>query len=104
MSNKSLNLLSSLIAAEGTPLGDLAREAQTRMSLTDHIRAGLPRDIADQVHGCNLRDDGTLVVIAATPEWGARLRFESMQMLALCRERFPGTTQVKIRVARESGT
>ena len=99
MSSKSLKSLTELISDSGSSLQRLAKQAQSRVSLTEHIRAGLTDELADRFLGCNLRDDGTLVVIATSPEWAARLRFESDRLLSLCREHYPATQRVKIRVA-----
>lgn len=98
MLKKTPKPLSELISATDSPLGQLAEEARSRLELTDHIRKGLPAELASQMTSCNLRSDGTLVVIASGPEWAARIRFESSLILSLSRERNPKTTQVKVRV------
>jgi len=79
-------------------LRKLADEARSRVDLGDTIRAGLPEPLDRHVEACNLRDDGTLVVLTSSPEWAARLRFEGERMLAHCRRRYPATTRILIRV------
>ena len=77
-------------------------EAQSRIELADKIRAGLPEPLDQHIEACNLRDDGTLVVLATNPEWAARLRFESDKMLSHCRQQHPGAARVKIRVQNQT--
>ncbi len=100
MSSNKPKSLSELIATQHGSLNRLAAEATRRLELTDRLRNALNADTAAQIAGCNLRDDGTLVVLATSSEWAARLRFESDKLLTACREVHPGTTKVRIRVAQ----
>ena len=47
---------------------------------------------------CNLDHDGILTVRATSPEWAARFRFETEQILIRCRQRHAETRSVKIGV------
>jgi hypothetical protein len=88
-----------MISNAHSSLGRLAADAQAKLGLTDHIRAGLPADLASQMASCNLDSDGILTVRATGSEWAARFRFETGNILALCRQRHPETRSVKIGVA-----
>ncbi len=102
MSSNKPKSLSELLAAKQGTLSQLAAEATRRLELTDRLRSALSPDTATRMTGCNLRDDGTLVVLATSSEWAARLRFESETLLSVCREIHPGTTKVRIRVAHSA--
>jgi hypothetical protein len=98
MSNKELKPLAGLIGAANSGLGKLARAAQLRTDLSDHVRKHLdPSLVAGFMH-CDLRDDKTLVVTATSPEWAARLRFASTQFIELSQQQGQDVTAVKVRV------
>jgi hypothetical protein len=99
MSSNDPKSLADIISVTQSSFGRLASEARARLGLTDHIRAGLPADLAGQMISCNLDPDGILIVRTTGPEWAARLRFESEKILVLCRQQHPKTKSVKIRVA-----
>jgi hypothetical protein len=99
MSNNDPKSLSDILSSEESALGRLAREARTRLDLSDYIRAGLPPDLSIQMTGCNLDANGILIVRTNSPEWAARFRFESRKILDLCRDRHPETQSIKVRVA-----
>lgn len=100
MSDLRPKSLSGLVTDKGSALGRLAGEAAARVALTDHLRSGIDQELAPYLAGANLRADGTLVILAAGPEWAARLRFESDRLLALGRELQPGAARVRIRVSQ----
>ena len=68
--------LLDITTTPGSGLERLAREARQRESLLSLVRKALDDDLRLHVTGCNLHEDGTLVVLADSPEWVARLRFE----------------------------
>ncbi len=88
------------VVGPGTALGRLAAEADSRMDLVVRIRALLPEELRAGVAACNLREDGTLVVLAPSPEWAARLRFEGETLLAGCRSFRPEAARLRLRVER----
>lgn len=102
MLKKRPKSLSELVEDTDSALGRLAGEAQARLDLADHMRSGLSPELANHFAGCNMRDDGTLVVLTTGPEWASRLRFEAEKLLSVCREYHPEATRVKIRVAHET--
>ena len=91
--------LSELIGGKGSPLRDLAYEAQRREQLSDHLRKHLSASLVDGFLHCNLKDETTLIVIAVSPEWASRLRFEADQFIRLCAQQGTKITAVKVRVA-----
>jgi hypothetical protein len=99
MSRKTPKSLSELVFRPGGPLAELARRAAATVSLVEGVRAGLPDGMGEQLRGVNLRDDGTLVVLAASSAWAARLRFEADALLAAGRRIAPGARRVEVRVA-----
>ncbi|TDJ48078.1 MAG: DUF721 domain-containing protein [Gammaproteobacteria bacterium] len=99
MSTNDPKSLSELIAKPGSKLDRLARLARSKLQLTEHIRNGLPAELAAQMIHCSIDDDQTLIVRASTPEWATRLRFETECLLRLSRARAPETRSVKVRVA-----
>ena len=99
MSQNSPKSLSELIFRPGSALNDLARQAQASMDLAAKLRAGLPPEMSAELRSASLHDDGTLVVMAASPAWAARLRFETQILLACCRELHPQVRRVAVRVS-----
>ena len=102
MSKSDLKSLSELISRGNSPLSKLAQEARSRLEFADYIRAGLPADLAAEMVSCSLDSERALVIRATNSAWAARLRFESERLLALCRERHPGTRSVKVKVSRNT--
>lgn len=88
------------VVGPGTALGRLAAEADSRMDLAAQMRALLPEELRAGISACNLRDDGTLVVLSPSSEWAARLRFEGETLLAGCRKFRPETARLRLRVER----
>jgi len=99
MSQSKPKSLSQLLETPNSALGRLARVARQKLALVEHIRNGLPADMAPELVHCSISDNGTLIVRASSPEWAARFRFENETLLALSRELHPETTSVKVRIA-----
>ena len=99
MSKSEAKSLSQLIGTTGSGLERLAREAQKRAGLTDHLRGNLTAPLGDGVRHCDIRDDGTLVVAATSPEWAARLRYAEPELRRLCTDFGVTPALVKIKVA-----
>jgi hypothetical protein len=99
MSKSRLKSLSNIVHDSRSALGQLAGEAQSRLDLADQMRRALPAELTSHLVGCNLRDDGTLIILTSGPEWAARFRFESSELLRICREFYPATARVRVRVA-----
>ena len=103
MSKNAPKSLSELMFRSGSAVNDLARRAEASMDLAATLRAGLSPDLADALHGASLHEDGTVVVMAASPAWAARLRFEADTLLARCRERHPRAARLRVRVSDGRG-
>ncbi len=95
--------LSELISRADTPLSQLAQEARRRTDLSDFLRKKLPPELAAGLTHCNFHADGTLMLLASSPERAARLRFEAEQVRQLCMEHGTNVTQIKVRVSIDPG-
>ena len=62
-------------------LGDIVRRARELGELTAVLARALPEEQAQGIVAANVREDGALVVIAATSAWASRLRYEADGML-----------------------
>ena len=68
--------------------------------LTQVVADALPGDQAAAVVAANVRDDGSLVVIAASPAWANRLRYETDKMLAAARSVGVKAHNCRVRVSQ----
>ena len=83
--------------------GDLAsviRRARELGELTDALSRALPEDCAGAVVAANLREDGNLVVIAASSAWASRLRYESDTLLEAARDAGLNPVACRVRVSQ----
>ncbi len=62
-------------------LGRIVRRAREMGELTEALARALPSASAAGIAAANLKGDGELVVIATSPAWAARLRFETEALL-----------------------
>jgi len=83
-------------------LGDIVRHARDMGELVHTLQQALPDDIAMSIRAANIRDDGELVVLASTPAWAAKLRFEADTLIAAARQNGANITSCKVRVSRNS--
>jgi hypothetical protein len=90
--------LSSLLATKDGSLGNLTRKARLREDLSDHLRKQLPSTLSAGFLHCNLREQGLLIVLASSPEWASRLRFETELIRRLCAAHGTEVSSVKVRV------
>ena len=104
MSEKTPKSLSELMFRPGSAINDLARRAEASLDLAAALRAGLPAEMSAELRSASLHADGTVVVMAASPAWAARLRFEGETLLARCRERHPQVRRIKVRVSGAAGS
>ena len=84
MTSKQLGNL--LNPTNGGDLGDIVRRARDMGALTAVLARALPEDQAQAIVAANVREDGELVVIAATSAWASRLRYEAEPLLKAARE------------------
>ena len=91
------NLLNS---SAGGELGDIVRRARKMGELTHVLCNGLPDEYAGAIVAANLREDGDLVIIAASSAWASRLRYETDALLAAAREAGLSQDACRIRVTQ----
>ena len=96
MAEKELKNL--LNPCSGGDLGDIVRRAQALGELTEMLAAALPGEFAGSIVAANMRDDGELVVIAASSGWANRLRYETDALAAAARDHGLIVTGCRIRV------
>jgi hypothetical protein len=102
MSKNPLRPLSEEILRPGSAINDLARRTEAMSELTAGLRAGLPPELAGSLRSAHVSDDGTLVVLASSSAWAARLRFEGPTLLVRCRASHPQVTRIKVRSSGET--
>jgi hypothetical protein len=81
-------------------LGQLVRRAREMGELTHVLCKALPDEYAGAIVAANLREDGDLVVIAASSAWASRLRYESDALLAAARDAGLSPTSCRVRVTQ----
>ena len=91
------NLLNS---SAGGELGDIVRRARKMGELTHVLCNGLPDEYAGAIVAANLREDGDLMIIAASSAWASRLRYETDALLAAAREAGLSPSACRIRVTQ----
>ena len=98
MLNKHAKSLAELIGSSDTGFANLADAAQLRANLSDYLRNNIDKSLTGGFVHCNIRDGNTLIIIASSPEWASRLRFEAQQFIDLCRKQEVLVETVKVRV------
>lgn len=97
MAEKDLkNLLNSSNDGE---LAGVVRRAREMGELTHILSQSLPGEYAGAISAANVRDDGSLVVIAASSAWASRLRYEADRMLDAARAAGNHVSQCLVRVS-----
>ena len=82
-------------------LSELVRHAREMSDLAGNLQQSLGGEEGANIRAANVRDDGTLVVLASSPAWAARLRFESDRLLAAAREAGADVSACKVRVSAD---
>lgn len=83
-------------------LGDVIRRARRMGELVTVLQRALPPDLAGSIHSANIRDDGTLVVLAATSAWASRLRFEGDVLMSAAKATNAEISAFAVRVCRDA--
>jgi len=81
-------------------LGDIIRHARDMGELVHKLQQALPADMTTSINSANIRDNGELVVLASTPAWAAKLRFEANRLMATARTTGADVTSCVVRVDR----
>jgi hypothetical protein len=97
MAEKELKKL--LTPCSDGDLGSVVRRAQELGELTSTLSDGLPDDFAGAVVAANVRENGVLVVIAASSAWANRLRYETDALLTAARAAGLTVSGCQIRVS-----
>jgi hypothetical protein len=98
MSVKSLENLLNLNEDGG--LGDIIRHARDMGELVSLLQTSLCEEEARSVVAANIRDDGELVILASSPAWAAKLRFEAESLMTAARQSGAEVTSCTVRVNR----
>ena len=91
------NLLKS---HENKGLDKIIQRAQNMDSLTSSLQAALPADLGINLIAANVREDGELVLVCASPAWASRLRFEADQLVDVARKSGVSVSRCTVKVAR----
>ena len=94
------NLKNLLNLCSGGELAGIVRPAREMGELTQGLSEGLPADCAGAIVAANLRENGDLVVIAASSAWASRLRYETDAMLAAAGKAGVHASTCRVRVAQ----
>ena len=97
MAGKELKNL--LNPSTGGELAAVVRRARAMGELTHTLSRGLPDDYAGAIVAANLREDGDLVVIAASSAWASRLRYETEALLEAAHDAGVKAKTCRIRVS-----
>ena len=98
MADKTLKDL--LNPCSGGELGDIVRRARKLGELTTILCASLPEEYAGAIVAANFRENGDLVVIAASSAWASRLRYETDTLIAAARRSGLEPNACRIRVSQ----
>ena len=81
-------------------LGDIVRHAKDMGELVHKLQQALPDDIRSSIRSANIRDNGELVILASSPAWAAKLRFEADRLMDTARQTGAEVTSCTVRVNR----
>ena len=93
--DKLEDLLNPSIAGD---LGEIVKRARRMGELTNILSSALPESDKSAIVAANVRDDGELVIICASPAWASRLRYETETLLKAARDAgiFAHTCRVRV--------
>jgi len=81
-------------------LGDIIRHAQGMGELLELLQQSIPSITSGSIRAANIRDNGELVILASSPAWAAKLRFETDAMMAATRKSGVKVKSCSVRVSR----
>lgn len=81
-------------------LSAIVRRARALGELTDALARDLPDEFAGAIIAANVRENGELVVIAASSAWASRLRYEADSLLKTANDAGAKATACRIRVSQ----
>ncbi len=80
-------------------LAGVIRRAREMGELTHILCDSLPDEYTGAIAAANVREDGSLVVIATSPAWASRLRYDAEKMLEAARAAGNRVSQCLVRVS-----
>ena len=83
-------------------LGDIIRHAQDMGELVQILQQSLSGDSQGSISAANIRENGELVILASSPAWAAKLRFDAACLMAAARDTGAEVTSCKVRVSRDA--
>jgi len=93
--------LSSLLnPSNNGDLSDIVRRARELGELTDTLAGALPDEFAGAIIAANVRENGELIVIAASSAWASRLRYEAEGLLRSANAAGASASSCRIRVTQ----
>ncbi len=81
-------------------LGDIIRHAQDMGELIQILQQVLPAESQGSISAANIRDNGELVILASSPAWAAKLRFDAECLMQAARDSGAEVSSCKVRVSR----
>ncbi|MBT8099449.1 MAG: DUF721 domain-containing protein [Gammaproteobacteria bacterium] len=82
----------------------MVERARAMASLTETLTLALPAELAGALIAANVRENEELVVIAASPAWAARLRFESDSLITAANKAGEQVKTCTVKVTHDAGT
>ncbi|MGI9201381.1 MAG: DciA family protein [Woeseiaceae bacterium] len=99
MSMKSLENL--LKTKQDNGLGDVIQHAQDMGDLVQVLQDSLPDEQKTAISAANIRENGELVVLAASSAWASRLRYETDTLIAAATAAGKAVSHCTVRVVRD---
>lgn len=90
-----------LKSTSGGALEELVQRAEGLDRLMSGLKKVLDPSLALHLMGVNLRPDGQLVLVAESPAWAARLRFEADKLIAAAQVGGAKVNSCKVIVSKE---
>ena len=81
-------------------LGSIVQRARELGELTNLLSQALPEEFSGAVVAANVRENGDLVVIAASSAWASRLRYETETLLKAAQTAGIDAATCRVRVSR----
>lgn len=82
-------------------LNTLIRRARDMDSLGTALKGSLASELAEQLVGANLRNDGELVLVCSSSAWASRLRFEGETLLGAARAAGFDASSMRVTVSQQ---
>jgi hypothetical protein len=90
-----------LKSTTGGALEELVQRAEGMDRLMSRLKKALEPELASHLKGVNLRPEGQLVLVAESPAWAARLRFEADKLMAAAQDGGVKVSSCKVIVAKD---